>query len=439
MLFKVKSHIWSFLLLLSISALGQKSFPLNNDSSYEKAYQLAYDGKTGLAYEILDDLVKENPTNLKAKSLYASANSWYGNYKKARNEFNKILSKDKNNRNTWIASVKNELYAKKYAVALGLANKGLIYIKEDQELERLKKLAIDGVNSIEYEEKGWHNVESEVSIGSKKKASKVKNKAKDSVAIAETVSESPLNIEKEKNRIAINNSFTVFNERYDPITFSGISYMKKLKIGSIIPKINYSNRAGKNGIQYAVDFYPKITKGLYAYLNYGYSNSEIYPTHKMGGDLYLNLKKGYEFSAGGRFIKFPTRDLKVVTNSLGYYKGNYYFSLRSYITPLPDRLTTVSANLLVRKYLKDAENFFGVSGGFGFSPELRQFTSGEDILAETLLFIESQRFSCEYQFTTKNSPNVYRTNLGVTRQELAFAPGQYFWSFSGGLTYQVKF
>lgn len=437
MFLKLTSYTWLWFLFLSIAALGQESYEASN-ASYQEAYQLAYDGKHGLAHKMLDNLVKKDPSNSSVKSLYASSNSWYGNYAKARAEFNELLSKDKTNRSTWISAVKNELYAKNYAIALGLSNKALTYFKEDTEIERLKTLSLEGINNKQYDVKGWYNVHSKL-ITDKNKVDKAKKGSKDSTAIAETKTKTPFAEQKNNNRVSINNAFTVFNERYDPITFSGISFMRKFKIGSVIPKVNYSNRAGKNGLQYAIDFYPKITKGLYAYLNYGYSNSQIYPTHKMGGDLYLNIKKGYEFSAGGRFIQFPTRDLKVLTNSIGYYKGNYYFSLRSFITPLPDRLTTVSANLLVRKYLKDAENFFGVSGGFGFSPELRQFTSGEDILAETLLFIESQRLSCEYQFTTKNSPNVYRTRLGVTRQELAFAPGSYFWSFSAGLTYQVKF
>ena len=239
--------------------------------------------------------------------------------------------------------------------------------------------------------------------------------------------------------VAVNNAVTIFDQRYDPMTYTSISLRRQTAIGSVIPRINYSNRLGKNGLQYDLDVYPKITKGLYAYLNYGFSNSEIYPKHKLGGDIYLNIKKGFEFSAGGRFINFATRDVKVLTNSVGYYKGNYYFSLRSYITPVPNGLTKGSGNLLVRKYLKDAENYIGINGGFGFSPELRQFTSGDLILAETLLYIESQRLSFEYQFTGKNNLHAYRTNLGIMRQELAYAPGTFFWSFSAGLTYEINF
>ena len=169
------------------------------------------------------------------------------------------------------------------------------------------------------------------------------------------------------------------------------------------------------------------------------SNASIYPKHKFGGDLYANLPGAFEFSAGGRYISYDNTNVSVITNSLGHYRGNYYFSLRSYITPMPDNLTRFSGNLLVRKYLKDAENYLGLNVGMGYSPELRQLTSGDELLAETLLYVESQRLSLEYQFTGKNNPNIYRANLGATRQELAFASGQFFYGVSAGITYEVKF
>jgi YaiO family outer membrane protein len=146
-----------------------------------------------------------------------------------------------------------------------------------------------------------------------------------------------------------------------------------------------------------------------------------------------------EASGGMRYLSFDTRDIMVVTKSFGLYKGNYYFSLRSYITPKSNNLTHISGNLLVRKYLKDAENYIGISGGMGFTPELRQVVLDGTVLAETLLYLESQRLNMEYQFTGKGTPSVYKTRLGLARQELVTSPGNYYWSLLGGLTYKVKF
>jgi len=415
------------------------------EPQYKEAYNLVYEGKHRTAKELLLQVLAESPDNLEARSLLASTYSWGGQYEKARDEFNTITSIEKGKRGVWISAIKNELYAKDNATALGLAQKALVHLKEDAEIERLRKIAIERIGNKEYAESGWHNTNGSPKTNktTSKKLNGKNSSASDEIAEEKSTEDirpkTPADEEAQNNRIAIRNAFTVFDQRYDPMIYSSVSFRRQTLAGSIIPRINYSNRLGEHGLQYDLDFYPKFSKRFYAYLNYGYSNASIYPKHKMGGDLYVNLPWAMEFSAGGRYINFETRNVTVVTNSLGHYRGNYYFSLRSYITPQPDRLTRVSGNLLVRKYLRDAENFFGVNVGMGYSPELRQLISEDELLAETLLYVESQRLSLEYQFTGKKNPNAYRANLSATRQELAFAPGKFFYGISAGLTYQVKF
>ncbi len=444
-------NTYSFLIIGLLFCCGSAQDLAYNDlqtNTYVEAYTLASQGHHKSATDLLIQILAKNPDNPEARSLLASTYSWNGNYVKARGEFNTLTSLERNNRDIWISAIKNELYAKQDATALGLANKALVYLQRDSEVERLKKIAIDRIKNKKYPELAWYNQESSlttVKASKNIKAKKAIPKKKDDKIINEeelenpTVRKTPVYKEVQNNRVAINNSFTIFDQRYDPMVYSSISFKRQTLAGSIIPRINYSNRLGKHGVQYDLDFYPKFSKRLYAYLNYGYSTSSIYPSHKVGGDLYANLPGAIEFSAGGRLIKTQTQNISVVTNSLGYYKGNYYFSLRSYITPRPDRLTRFSGNLLVRKYLKDADNYMGVIMGMGISPELRQLTSGDELLAETFLYIESQRLRFEYQFTGKNPLNIYRANLGVARQELAFDSGNFFYGVSAGLTYQVKF
>ncbi len=439
-----KSIILIGSLYCSVNVLGQQYADLGfEDDYFKEAYDLAYEGKNKTARRLLSEKLK-GEENLEAQFLLARTYSWNGQFDKARKEFNSILSKEKNKSDYWAAAVKNELYAKSYAVALGLANKGLGHISNDKELLRLKDLALDGISGIEYASEGWHNTDSKVSNKKARKAKRKKEKSKETAALEGTdeqqdaqtkVAENELG----KHRLGIRNAFTLFNERFDPIVFSSLRYGYKTKIGRLIPKINYNNRNGVHGLQYDIDFYPKIFKKVYAYLNYGYSNSPIFPRQKFGGDLYWNLPKGIEVSGGGRYISTASRNVTAITNSLGYYKGNYYFSLRSFVSPRDNNLWNVSGNLLVRKYLRDGENFVGISGGMGFTPELQQLFSGQTLLAETVFFVGSQRLNLEYQFTPKKSPNIYRANIGVRRQEIASNLGNYFWAFSAGLTYQVKF
>ncbi|WP_373518374.1 YaiO family outer membrane beta-barrel protein [Pricia sp.] len=419
-----------FTLFLLWGSAQDTAFTDTEEVSYAAAYRLANEGDPYSAEELLVQVLEKTPDNIEARSLLASTLSWNRKYDDARDEFNKITSKERKNRAVWISAIKNELYAKNNATALGLANKALSYFKEDAEVERLRQFALEHVGNQKYAETGWFNQNSGLKLTSPSKNSpEKKSKAKENTTEKEEF----------KNRFSVSNSFTVFDDRYEPMIFSGISFKHQTKYGSVIPSINYANRSAKQGLQYDVSLYPKLAKRMYAFLNYGYSNASIYPNHKFAGDVYLGLPGAIEVSAGGRHIITDTRNVSSITNSLGHYRGNYYISLRSYITPKPDGLTNVSGNILVRKYLRDAENYFGVNVGLGFSPELRQLTSGNELLAETLLYVESQRLSLAYQFTAKKSPNIYATNVSVRRQELAFESGSFIWAISAGLTYKVKF
>ncbi|MGB5437074.1 MAG: YaiO family outer membrane beta-barrel protein [Maribacter sp.] len=415
---------------------------------FENARHMVYEGDHRSAKDLLLQVLTKAPDHWEARTLLARTYSWNGKYDKARDAFNKVIAVERNQDAVWISAIKNELYSKNEATALGLANKALLYIKNNKEIERLREMALNRIDAKEYTELGWYNQESALST---KKVPKEQRKGKTALAEKKDGEPSeeepsgtikpitPADKDVQNNRVSIQNAVTVYDQRYDPMVYSSVSYKRHTLAGSIIPRINYSNRLGKNGLQYDLDFYPKFSKRFYAYINYGYSEATIYPNHKLGGDLYVNLPWAMEFSAGGRYINFDTKNVSVITNSIGHYRGNYYFSFRSYITPRPDNLTRFSGNVLVRKYLKDAENYMGVNFGMGYSPELRQLTSGDVLLAETLLYIESQRLSFEYQFTAKKSPNIYRANMGVTRQELVYDSGNYFWAISGGFTYQVKF
>ncbi len=405
--------------------------------SFEKAQNLAFKGENKSAKDLLIELVKKNPNDLKSRALLARTYSWGGFYDSARKEFNRITSIEKSDRNVWVSAIKNELYANNSATAYGLANKALGYIASDTEIKRLQALALKLIQEQKYKEKAWYNTKSKLK-------GKIEDKPKKVVSVAKRKEEKADKLEPEgkkelKNRISLRNSFTVFDQRYDPMVFSSIEFRRQTLAGSILPRINYANRNGKHGVQYDIDFYPKFSKRFYAYMNYGFSNASIYPRHKIGGDLYVNLPWAIEFSAGGRHIALEDRNVTVITNSLGHYRGNYYFSLRSSITPKSDNLTRVSGNFLIRKYLKDADNFLGFNIGMGYSPELRQLISGDELLAETLLYIESQRASFQYQFTGKKNPNIYSASIGVSRQELSFDSGNYVWGISAGLAYQVRF
>ncbi|HMB63775.1 MAG TPA: YaiO family outer membrane beta-barrel protein [Eudoraea sp.] len=433
---RTKTYMIFFLCLFAVEGWSQEIPTDNFGDPFDMARELAFQGDHSSAREALAQLLAINPGHTEARTLLARTHSWDGHFDEARREFNKITSKERDVKEVWIAAVKNELYAKNDATALGLANKALYYLKKDTELEQLREMAFKNVASIQYKKYPKEKASPEnrlMAPGPKAKAS-AKTAEKETVNSKRTEER-----EVPKNTLGVSNSFTIFSEVYEPNVSSRIDFKRQTRYGSIIPRISYSNRFQTHGLQYGFSAYPRIAKKMYAYVSYAYSKASIYPNHSVGGDLYASLPGAIEVSAGMRYLGFDTRDISIITNSLGLYKGNYYLSLRSYITPKSNNLTRVSGNLVIRKYLKDAENYLGVSGGIGFSPELKQIILDGTVLSETLLYLESQRLSFEYQFTGKNTPNIYKTRLGIARRELFSAPGSFLFSVSAGLTYKVKF
>ena len=406
---KFKQILFFLPVFFFLSALQaqEKVYTGNPDTSFMKAREIAFAGDRVAARDSLKLILSAYPDYADVRNLLAKTYSWDGNYDKARNEFNTIISKEKLNLEVWEAAIKNEIYAENYYIALGLSNKALLYFPDNLEIKALHE------------------------------------KAEIGITVAKTVEE-VIYLDAEagettNNAIGVSAAADVFDVIYDPMIYASIYYNRKTKYGAIIPRINYSNRFQTNGVQYEIDAYPKFSKKLNAYLNYGFSNSEIYPNHRAGAELYANLPRAMEASLGVRYLDFNTSSVFVYTGSFGMYRGNYYFSLRPYVTPSANNTYNISGNLLARKYFKDKYNFLGVNLSYGYASDLKQFKNGSVVLAETLLYLESQQIQIEYQFTIKENPSVYRASMGITRQELSFDPGKFFYPASIGLDYQFKF
>lgn len=397
----------SGLLLGLFSAKGQKmSYKGDPDISFSVARSMAFAGDYHGARDTLTIILSSYPDYAEARGFLARTYSWDGMYGEARKQFNRITSSEKNNKEVWVAAVKNEIYAQNEGIALGLANKALIYVPQDPELMSLRE-------DILYRIK-----QKQAKSNTEIKKEKEKRKT--------------------KNRLSLGNSVDVFDVGYDPMIYASVEYTRETSLGKIIPRLNYSNRFNQNGLQYELDIYPKISKKVYGYLNYGYSQDAIYPRHRGGAELYWNLPNAMEVSAGMRYLAFASSETTILTGSVGWYKGNYYLALRPYITPT-GQSTGFSGNVLGRRYFKHKEHYLGVNLGIGYAPELRQLSANNVLLAETLFFVASQQIRLEYQFTSRDQGNRYRTHLGITRQEFVTAPDTFFWALTAGMQYQVRF
>jgi YaiO family outer membrane protein len=329
-----------------------------------------------------------------------------------------VLEKDPKNETTWVAAINNDLWSEASFSALEMANKGLQYFPNSEEILLVKAKAEENSQNPE---DALNTVAFILSLNSNN-------------VDAQNFKES-LNQSLRFNAIGVSSSIDLYSEVFDPMQFYTLKYKRLTKYGSIIAKGNFSRRFSDNGAQFEVDLYPKIAKGLYAYLNLGFSNSYLYPDVRFGAELHQSLPHSFEVSLGMRSLKYSSTT-NIYTGSVGWYTGNSYWSFRPYVTP-GDSGASTSGTLNYRKYNSDADNYFSIATGIGFSPELYRFNfEGNE---DQIIKLESQKINFGYYFTSKSKQNAWGTQLGISHQEISFDPGNFFWIYSLGVSWELKF
>lgn len=411
------SYFLIFLIALPIFA-QQKVFEGNPDTAFEKARELAFNQQRKQAQDTLLFILTKYPDYHDIRSFLATTYSWDGEYKKARKEFAYLLEKDPQNKNTWIAAIKNEIWGDKPYTALEMTTEALKKFPDDAEILYLKASAQENTNNP---------LESLSTIQSILDKNPDDQKAKDyKISLSKTF---------RKNAIGIKSTVDLYSESFDPMQYYTLAYSRQTKYGSIIGKLNFNRRFNENGTQIEFDLYPKITKGLYAYLNVGFANTFLFPDLRYGAELYKSLPKSFEVSLGFRALKYTTTT-NIYTGSVGWYTGNSYLSFRPYFTP-GDTGTSTSGTFTYRKYRSDADNYLGFSFGMGFSPEINQFNFNGN--QADIVDLKSQKLNIGYYFTSSNKQNAWGTQFGLAHQEISFDQGRYFWIYSFSLSWDLRF
>ncbi len=218
-----------------------------------------------------------------------------------------------------------------------------------------------------------------------------------------------------KNRISLTHDLDLYSEHYDTRNFTALEYLRKTKYGSLIGRINRMNRADNTGFQYDLDAYPKFGKRSYAYLNFAYSDAEIFPKYRFGAEFFKVFKNNVEASLGYRHIDVASgANISILTGTIGLYTGNYWVSLRGYFIPKDDELSN-SYNLSCRRYFKDSENYLSANLGYGSSYDENRFGGN---------YNASYNIGLGYQLTLGNKI-ILATRAEYRREELSFSPGDY--------------
>lgn len=170
---------------------------------------------------------------------------------------------------------------------------------------------------------------------------------------------------KPLNKVILDYEHDELNQDFSDWDLGSVSLGHRFSFGSVIARYNKARRFDTDGEQGEIDAYPHLWDGAYAYLNYGHSNSSIYPVDRYGGEIFQSLPQSFEASLGVRQLNFKNSNVTLWTASIAKYIGDYYIYIRPFYTP-SDIGASSSWTLGARYYLDD-EQYLAASVGQGLS------------------------------------------------------------------------
>ncbi|MDE5417208.1 YaiO family outer membrane beta-barrel protein [Labilibaculum sp. DW002] len=404
-----------FIVLLNVICLVNFASAQNDigkiasvSGEFQRAKELAFSGKKAEARSICYRILEENPKYYDARILIGRTFSWEKNFDSARVELDKVLKEDLDNKDAVMAMIDLESWAGNPSKAIFYCEYGQSFFPND-ELFLVKKAKL--YQNTGNDRKSMQTLDEllELNPGSEEGVALLK-KYRSSKMIYKAV---------------YKHDFEYFNEPYERRWhLSSFQLARRNSWGSLIAKINlgdlissgesfWSNEVSK---QFELDAYPKISKKSYAYLSYGYSPDNLFPRHRAGAELYRKLPKSFEISAGLRFLQFDSdsgsKDIYIYTASLGKYYRNYWFNFRTYLTPKNSEVSQ-SYWLSVRRYLRNAKNYFGLQLGTGVSPDEPK---GNISSFDTYNY-KSQKIRLSYQDRLFTDRFIYLLRLGYEKEE----------------------
>ncbi|MBA4405925.1 hypothetical protein C0389_01490 [bacterium] len=399
----------SIILLFSFSLFAQNK--LSSDELFMKAKDAAFNqSNRKLAREICKAILKQSPNYADVSIFLGRLYTWDGLYDSARVVFYEVIRRESSNSDAISATIDLEYWSGDSKTALEFCNLGVAKYPNSTDFLLKKAKVLDDLQDYDQ------------AFSTLDKLFRINNSNPEAIIFAERLKE-----KFRKNSISLSYEYNKFDKTFDPWHLGSISYSRLTPIGTAIFRVNLARRFEENGTQFEVDMYPRFGDGIYSYLNFGYSKDDIFPSQRYGASLYLSLPWSFEIDGGFRILKYSS-DIWIYTAALGKYIGNYWFSLRTFITPQVEKASH-SYSLLMRYYPSDADNYFSLTIGTGISPE----ESSVDLLGN---WLKSDKIGLAYQ--TRIS-RVILLNLSGDYSREEFIAGEFRQKFSGGIGLKFLF
>jgi len=392
-----------------------------SDELFQMARTLAFDGQKDSARVLLNLALEKSPGYADIKIFLARTHAWDGQRETSIALLKEVLSEDKNNEEALDALTD----------VLGWDD------QVDEQLNYIDKALKSYPNNINFLNKKAsvlidkdQDEEASVLIN---QALKLEPGNEKTISLRSTLSSRSI-----KSFVNVNYNTDIFSDVFDQANFGSISIGRFSRLGTYQLRGNYANRFDTTGYQLEADFYPTLTKNIYAYANYGYSDRALFPTHRAGLEFYFSLPKSLEASIGGRYLYFSkSSHVRIFTGTLGWYFKNYWLSGRIFVTPNEVKSYSRSGILKLRRYFSNADTYVGLTVGYGYSPDIRSFQSDAD-LGSSISFLNSRKVLVEFQ-KRFGLRYIATLNLQYAQQEFDFDLGNYVGITSVSVTLEYRF
>lgn len=373
-------------IVLLISLLGSLSSSAQSEQSsdelFKQARQAAFNDKDyARALTLCQQALAKSPDYAEIRTFMGRLYTWSDKLPEAREQFLLVLAKDSINKDALSAAADLEFWNNRSDQALLYCNTALRHYPIDSDLQ-LKKARI--LNDLKRTDEAY-------------------------AVVAQLVQTNPNNADARfladklkwaasKNMLSVSVGYLYFDKNYNdalhgsPWQLANVAYSRSTRLGTLTGRLNYASRFGKKGFQTELDAYPRISNTFYSYLNLGLSGNEpVFPRFRAGVSLYASLPGSFEAEAGFRYLKFE-EETWIYTLSVSKYVKSFWFNLRTYLVPGSVAISQTYIGT-VRYYFDTADDFIGIAGGTGISPdEARNALLGQDIQK-----LGSQRASIEFR------------------------------------------
>lgn len=405
----------TFLLALLFPVTMYSQQNLSADELFLKARNTAFEQKDYPAsIALARQALEKSPDYTDISVFLGRLYTWNKDLSSARAVFEELEKKGVQDEDYFLAYASLEYWNDQNTKAIDILNKGLSYHPKSEALLLLKAKVYYGMDDYTEADKA---VTALLAVNPKNTEAR---------ALAVRISEFT-----SKNAVGITYNYSHFDKQFDDDWhIVGVSYKRITPIGSVILRGNYANKFAQGGTQIELEAYPRLSKMFYLYVGGGYSDDVgLFPKYRTGVSLNANLPHSFEAELGYRQLYF-TNSIWMYTAAVGKYYKNFWFNLRTYITPDSKNISH-SYTGTVRYYTKGPQDYFAFQIGTGISPEENR----NNLLENETFKLKTFKIGAEYNFSLHS--NLFSVGTMYYNQE--YRPGEKGNQFDLTLGYTRKF